>query len=249
MWQARRIVHKDFQCSPWNTRRSNINHYSSPKKNQLGPLFRWRCRKRPPENQTDADLFLIPQPAYLLLTACFAPEDLIPWHRWVHVDSVLSRERDRQTKKHTHASTDTPVCWPKKGIDIKKWENPAGVISCQTIYQPWPKWSGLGRSVEVGRQLEVYSTWNRAQMRELWGWDPWEQIFSFYWCKSSASVAWQHTTKWWVSGTIIATLLVQMIEWVVCWWDGWGRPSRRQWLSQFLSVIKDKYNCTNLHHS
>lgn len=68
----------------------------------------------------------------------------------------------------------------KKGIDIKKWQNPAGLISCQAIYQPWTKWSGLRRSVEVERQLVVYSTWNRAQIRESGIKDPWEQIFYFY---------------------------------------------------------------------
>lgn len=37
----------------------------------------------------------------------------------------------------------------------------------------------------------------------LWSWDPWEQILSFCRCKYSASVAWQLTTKWWVSGTLL----------------------------------------------
>lgn len=84
-----------------------------------------------------------------------------------------------EKEKHTYASTETPAWWPKKGTYIKKWKNPAGLISCQTIYQPWPKQSGLRRSVEVGRQLVVYSTWNRAQIRELWSWEPWKQIFLF----------------------------------------------------------------------
>lgn len=73
------------------------------------------------------------------------------------------KQTDREG--NTHASTETPVCWPKKGTNIKKWENPAGLISCQTIYQPWKKCSGLRRSVKVRRQL-VYSTWNRIWDRE-----------------------------------------------------------------------------------
>lgn len=81
-----------------------------------------------------------------------------------------------EKERHTYASSKTPAWWPKKGIDIKKWKNPAGLISCQTTYHAWPK-SGLRRSVEVGRQLVVYSTWNWAQIRELWSWEPWEQIF------------------------------------------------------------------------
>lgn len=84
-----------------------------------------------------------------------------------------------EKERHTYASTETPAWWPKKGIDIKKWKNPAGLISCQSIYQPWPKQSGLSRSVEVERQLVVYSTWNRAQITELWSWEPQEQIFVF----------------------------------------------------------------------
>lgn len=74
------------------------------------------------------------------------------------------RQTDREG--NTHASTETPVCWPKKGTNIKKWENPAGLISCQTIYQPWKKCSGLRRPVKERRQL-VYSTWNRTWNREL----------------------------------------------------------------------------------
>lgn len=95
-------------------------------------------------------------------------------------------------EKHTYASTETPACWPKKGIDIKKWKNAAGLISCQTIYQSWPKWSGLRRSVEVGKQLVVYSTWNRAQIRELWSWDPWEQIFLYI--RENVLPLWPDTT-------------------------------------------------------
>lgn len=121
--------------------------------------------------------------------------------------------RHMDTERSTHVVVQRLLSADlKKGIDIKKWENPAGLISCQAIYQPWTKWSGLRRSVEVGRQLVVYSTWNRAQIRESGIKDPWEQILSFYQHEFFASVAWCTTNR--SLSTLYWSCILSASDWV-----------------------------------
>lgn len=149
----------------------------------LGPPSRSRHRKSPRKLARCWRVFhLMPLPPTSMPTTvsvgCPSKSHCLPsvCSCWVCFElRHMDRERSTHMEVQRLLSADL-----KKGIDSKKWENPAGLISCQAIYQPWTKWSGLRRSVEVERQLVVYSTWNRAQIRKSGIKDPWEQIFFFF---------------------------------------------------------------------
>lgn len=148
-------------------------------------------------------------------------------------------------EKHTYASTETPACWPKKGIDIKKtqlvwflarqstshdqndqvsgdlwrWENSWWFTAPET----GPKSGNCGVEILGNKYFFIL-----VKMFCLCGLTPHYKVMSF-------------------QVSIIAAVLLQMKEQVVIWWEGWWKTSRRKQLRQFLSVIEHKFFTSQLN--
>lgn len=106
-----------------------------------------------------------------------------------------------EKERYTYASTETPAWWPKKGINIKTWKKIqlfwflANLLAMTKTIRS-QEICGGGKTAGGLQHLKQGPNQGTEELRAL-GTD-----ISFYWWKCSASVAWHHITKWWVSTSL-----------------------------------------------